>query len=146
MFWFTPLLFIFETLNDMAFVVKVIVFSYMLFWLYMTFREAQLLFGVTAIIASYFILFHAISTTMLLILFFIFVVFGMQLQMVLQFGLLPLLGYHFHGSYQKIENPQQMAELQQKAAAGEKLTPQEMQAMQQSRMMDSTGASQRARM
>ncbi|MFH0835676.1 MAG: hypothetical protein V1834_00765 [Candidatus Micrarchaeota archaeon] len=131
--------FITDTLNDMGFVIRVIVFSYILFWLYITFREAQLLFGLTAIIASYFVLFHSISTTVLIILFFAFVIFGTQLQMVLQFGLLPLLGYHFYGKYQKIEDPHQLQAIQQKAAAGEALSENEMHALQQSQFGSQLG-------
>ncbi len=88
---------IFETLNELAFVVQVLVFTYSLFWLYMTFRDMQILFGLSATIAGYLIFIHGISMTVLVAGFVFLILFGMQIQQVLWFGLFPLLGFHISG-------------------------------------------------
>jgi len=103
------------------------VFSYLLFWLYLTFRDAQLLFGLATIGMAYVIFIHSVSVTILAILFLVFVVMGSHLQMVIQFGLMPVLGYQ-HGG-EKFVNPQKeqekMQKLQQKMAYGESLNEEE---------------------
>ncbi len=84
----------FETLAEIGFVVQVLVFTYMLFWLYMTFRDLPLLFGLTSTVAGFLVFIHGISMTVLVAGFVFLFLFGMQIQQVLWFGLFPLLGMH----------------------------------------------------
>ena len=86
-----------ETLGELYFVIQVMVFAYMLFFLYMTFRDAQVLFGLSSLLAGYFIFVHGVSVTILVSIFVFVVIFGMSIQQAIQFGLLPLLGYAQHG-------------------------------------------------
>ncbi|MEM4255041.1 MAG: hypothetical protein QXR53_01795 [Candidatus Norongarragalinales archaeon] len=90
---------IFETLGELDFVIRVMVFSYILFWLYTTFMPARadLLFGIGGIIAGYLIFAHGVSITLIVAFFVLFIVGGMMIQQVLMFGLLPLLGYQYVG-------------------------------------------------
>lgn len=76
--------------SDIGFVIKIMALAYLIFWLYLTFRESQFLFGVAAIVASYFMLTSAIPTILLIVAFLVFVVMGNQLQMLLLFGVFPL--------------------------------------------------------
>jgi uncharacterized protein YhhL (DUF1145 family) len=85
---------IFETLAEIGFVVQVLVFTYTLFWLYMTFRDLPLLFGLTSVLSGFLIFIHGISMTVLVASFVFLFLFGMQIQQVLWFGLFPLLGMH----------------------------------------------------
>ncbi|MFH1056332.1 MAG: hypothetical protein V1717_00850 [Candidatus Micrarchaeota archaeon] len=100
---FVPFVFfifeIFETLSELDFVIRVMVFSYMLFWLYTTFMPAQaeILFGISGIVAGYLVFAHGISLTILVLFFIFFILLGSQIQMILMFGLLPLLGYQYAG-------------------------------------------------
>ncbi|HLD62332.1 MAG TPA: hypothetical protein VI875_00530 [Candidatus Norongarragalinales archaeon] len=89
---------VFETLSELDFVVRVMVFSYLLFWLYTTFTpaRAELLFGMSSIVAGYLVFAHGVTITILIMLFILFVILGAQLQMLIQFGFLPLMGYHGH--------------------------------------------------
>ena len=90
---------ILETLGELDFVIRVMVFSYILFWLYTTFMpaRAEVLFGLTAIAAGYLIFAHGVTITVLVLFFILFVVSGMMLQQILMFGLLPLMGYQYAG-------------------------------------------------
>ena len=126
---------IIQTLNELGFIVRVIVFSYLVYWFYITFRDAQTIFGLSIVVTAYLLFVHSLSVTTLLILFFVFVVFGSQLQMILLFGLLPILGYTFTGSqYAKLEqseaNQERVMELQQKMREGRELSQEEAQLMQ----------------
>jgi len=114
----TALLFItdiLETARELYFVVQVMTFAYMLFWLYMTFRDAQLLFGVGAIAAGYIIFLHGLSFTLLAIFFLAFVVMGSQIQMLMWFGLMPLFGYQQAGD--RFVNVKEAEEQQQQQEA-----------------------------
>lgn len=136
---------VFETLNELGFVVQVIVFSYLLFWLYLTFREAQLLFGVTAIIAGYMIFIHGLSVTVLAILFLLFVVLGSHLQMLIQFGIMPLLGFqHMGDRFGRMHQPDQerLAEINAKMASGQMLSQEEYEIAHQQMGASQQGASQ----
>ncbi len=42
-----------DTLNDLSFVVKIIVFSYFLYWLFVTFRELPIVFGLSVVGLAY---------------------------------------------------------------------------------------------
>ncbi|MBI5035776.1 hypothetical protein HZC09_00380 [Candidatus Micrarchaeota archaeon] len=88
---------IFETLAELGFVIQLLVFTYTLFWLYLTFRDMQLLFGVSAAVSGYMIFVHGVSMTLLISFFVFMVLFGMQIQQLAWFGLFPLLGYHIMG-------------------------------------------------
>jgi len=122
---------IFSTLSELDFVVRVLVFSYMLFWLYMTFRDAQLLFGIATIVVGYLIFVHGISVTLVVALWLIFFLLGSQLQMLMLFGVLPLLGYQqMGGRYVKEGGGVDVAELEQKVQAG-KASQEEAHALQE---------------
>lgn len=87
----------FETLGELGFVVQLLVFTYCLFWLYLTFRDLPLLFGTASVAVGFLIFIHGVSVTVLVAAFVFLVLFGMQIQQVLWFGLFPLLGYHVMG-------------------------------------------------
>lgn len=110
---------VFETLNELHFVVQVMVFSYLLFWCYLTFRDAQVLFGLAAIVFAYVIFVHGLSITVLTLLFLVFVVMGTHIQMILDFGLFPLLGMHRMGGKLMREQHTDPAELQQRIQSGQ---------------------------
>ena len=57
-------------LEDFDFIIRIVIFSYLLYWLYMTFNELPILFGISVIIGGSFMLFYAIPTIILVILFF----------------------------------------------------------------------------
>ncbi len=142
----TPLLFIealdgvFETLNELGFVVRVIIFSYLIYWMYITFRDVQTIFGLSVIITGYLIFIHSLSITMLTVIFFVFVIFGNMLQMILMFGVLPLLGYSWT-MREAVKSPTQaeaagmQAAAMRKAQMGLELTEQEMQLLQSNQQM-----------
>ncbi|MFA6048569.1 MAG: hypothetical protein WC792_01305 [Candidatus Micrarchaeia archaeon] len=77
--------------QEMEFVIKVIVFAYVMFWLYTTFSEVPVVFGISALIASYFLWAFAWPTIIFVFLFFAIIVFGNMLQQMLFFGLFPAL-------------------------------------------------------
>ncbi|MFQ5405867.1 MAG: hypothetical protein ACE5DI_01780 [Candidatus Micrarchaeia archaeon] len=78
-------------LEDFDFVIRIVVFSYLLYWLYMTFNELPVLFGISALVAGFFMLFYSFPTIFLVILFFLIVVMGSMLQQLLLFGVYPLM-------------------------------------------------------
>ncbi|MGB9577349.1 MAG: hypothetical protein ACP5O3_01700 [Candidatus Micrarchaeia archaeon] len=114
-----------EFVFDLWFVVKVIVFSYLLFQLYLMFRDTQLIFGLASLVAAYFIFVHGVSTVVLVAVFFLFVVFGSQLQMLVMFGLEPILGLFGIGSHAAQLEANELARLQDKIAKGEALSAEE---------------------
>ncbi len=118
------LLNIFDTFNELGFVVKIMVFAYLLYWLFIVFREQQVLLGLVAIIAAYFMFFHSISLTLLVLVFFVFVVMSGHFQFLIDFGLIPILsmfGFHeAHGSEEL-----KMQEVQKKMMEGQSLSQEE---------------------
>lgn len=111
---------IFETVSELSFILKIVVFVYLLYWLFITFRGG-VLFGVALLGATYLVFFYSISTTILLLVFVVFVIFGNHFQMLLDFGLRPI--YHAFGKAPPWE-PQQaeqmrIEQLQQKYASGQ---------------------------
>ncbi|NYZ75404.1 hypothetical protein H0O03_04060 [Candidatus Micrarchaeota archaeon] len=116
---------------DLWFVVRILVFSYLLFQLYLMFRDSQIIFGMAVIVSAYFIFVHAVSVTILMLCFFLFVVFGNQLQMLVMFGLEPLLGVFGIGSGRFHLEQNEFMRLEQKVAQGETLGASEMNFMQQ---------------
>lgn len=120
-----------QMLADFGFIIQVLVFSYVLFWLYMTFRDVPLLFGITTVIAAYFMFIQPIPVLFMVIIFFAFFMFGNQLQMLVLFGLEPILGVLGVGKYAQQYEMEYMAELQNKMSAGKELTDKEMKALQE---------------
>ncbi len=123
-----PLLGILETIEDLGFVFKIIVFAYMIFWLYMNLRDSPIIFAVGSIIAAFFILIQPLPTIVLVIIFVVFNTLGMHLQFLLQFGLFPLA--RFFGI--EMEHPewaeqQRMQGIEQKLKAGMDLSYEEEQ-------------------
>lgn len=115
----------FETLGELGFVVQLLVFTYSLFWLYLTFRDLPLLFGVSATGVGFLIFIHGVSVTILVAAFVFLVMFGMQIQQMLWFGLFPFLGYHVAGDHLMHADEMdptrlqiKMATLQEKLEAG----------------------------
>lgn len=82
----------FNFFDDMFLVAMVLSGSYILFLLYMSFRENQVIFAVASVVAITVLVMQPGIVTLLLILLFFFVFFGQQLQMLLQFSIYPLLG------------------------------------------------------
>ncbi len=77
-------------LEDFDFVIKVLTFSYMLFWLYMSFRDIPILFGISSLVGFYFLFINPPMVVFVVILLFSLVLFGNQLQMIMLFGFGPL--------------------------------------------------------
>ncbi len=128
-----PLFFIGEIIQmlaDIGFVIQIMVFSYILFWLYMTFRDIPLLFGLVTVVAAYFMFIQPIPVFLLVIVFFAVFLFGNQLQMLIMFGLEPILGVFGVGKYATQYEYEYMGELQQKLAAGQELSEKEMAELQ----------------
>ena len=130
---------VFSTLGELDFVVRVMVFAYMLFWLYMTFRDSQMLFGLATIVVGYLIFVHGISVTVVVLLWLVFFLLGSQLQMLMLFGVLPLLGYQQSGGRYVKESElmgggaagEEIAKLEQKVKEGQ-ASQQDVQALQES--------------
>lgn len=136
MYW---LFFIDELLSDateIAFVIKLMAFVYMLFWLYYTFNRIPILFGLTSVILAYFIFVHSVST-MLLVLFLIgFVFLGSQLQMLVWFGLSPiarLFNVDLTGQEHLLEEKSRYEQqnIYSKLASNQQLTEEEMMKLEQ---------------
>jgi hypothetical protein len=131
---------VFSTLNELGFVVRIIVFSYLCYWLYITFRDVQTVFGVGVIVTAYIVFIHSLSITLLTIIFFVFVIFGNMLQMILMFGVLPLLGYNWTmREYVKTPTQAEAAEMQanavRKLEMGQELTREEAQMLEAHQQM-----------
>jgi hypothetical protein len=93
-FFMLPLFFIGETLElfgELGFLIKLLVFAYLLYWLYMTFGNSGTLFGLSALVTAYFLLFHGISTILVVGVWVFFVLFGGMIQQALWFGLGPII-------------------------------------------------------
>ncbi len=90
---FLPLVFLFdEFFSDMFFVALVLTGSYILYILYINFRDQPMIFAIAAIAGVTFLLTNSLMTMGLVTLFFVFVMFGQNLQMILSFSVYPLLG------------------------------------------------------
>jgi predicted membrane protein len=90
---FVPLSFsLGDFFSDMFFVILVLTGSYLLFILYINFKDVPVLFGIAAIIAVVFLVTNTLPVVLVVGLFFVFVMFGQNLQMLLQFSVYPLLG------------------------------------------------------
>jgi len=140
-----------QTLNELDFVMRVIVFSYLLFWLYITFRDVQVLFGLSSILVGYLVFAHGVSITLLAAFFLVFVVMGTHLQMFIQFGLMPVLGFQHAGDrFAKInqgESMGQMAQLQQAVESGQMSVAEAQEMAQQMQAQgDEMGGRQRVMM
>jgi len=120
-----------QMLADFGFIIQVMVFSYVLFWLFMTFRDVPLLFGITTVIAAYFMFVQPIPVFFMVVIFFAFFMFGNQLQMLVLFGLEPILGVFGVGKYAQQYEMEHMAELQNKISSGKELSEKEMKAFQE---------------
>jgi len=90
---FLPLAFFLEEFfSDMFFVALVLTGSYILYILYLNFHDQPMIFALAAIAGTTFLLSNSLVTMGLVTLFFVFVMFGQNLQMILQFSVYPLLG------------------------------------------------------
>ncbi len=116
-----------ESVGDIAFVIKIMSFVYILFWLYQTFAESQVLFGLSALGAGYLILFSS-TVFVALAVVVLLMVMGMWLQQSLQFGLFPLLGVGQGGMMGG--GGEEMGRIQQKLQLGQQLTAEEAQMAQ----------------
>lgn len=142
---------LFDTAGDIAFVIKLMSLVYITFWLYQTFAESQILFGLSAIGAGYFMLFH--STVFVAIAFMVLLmVMGNWLQTGIQFGLAPFLSAF--GPTRKIGQALSMGggggmedneDIQRKIAAGEQLTAEDVALAQQQEQMEQQMMLQRNR-
>ena len=122
-----------EALGEIGFVIRLMSFVYILFWLYATFQENQLLFGFTALIAAYFVIFYA-PVVVVLAAVVLIMVNGMFLQQALMFGLFPAMGRNQMGmpvDYAHEEEAMQAQNLQSRLQAGQQLSEQEMQFLAQ---------------
>ncbi len=119
------LLGILGTLADLSFVIKILVFSYVLYWLFIVFREQQIMLGLVAVIAAYFMFFHAVSLTILVLLFFVFIVMSGHFQFIIDMGVLPILG--MFGFHEGQGGEAKMNEIQKKLMEGEQLSSNEIE-------------------
>ncbi|MBI4406779.1 hypothetical protein HY571_02600 [Candidatus Micrarchaeota archaeon] len=117
---------IFQTFTDLVFIVKLIVFVYLLYWLFITFRENQIVLGLFSIAAAYFLFFHSVSLVVFVLLFFAFVVMGMHFQFIIDMGVLPILGWFgFHDAQMGDTDQIKMQEIQKKLMDGHALSSEE---------------------
>jgi len=133
-----------ETLGELGFVIRLMAFVYILFWLFATFQDNQVLFGFTALIAAYFVIFYA-SVIVVLAAVVLLMVNGMFLQQSIMFGLFPAMGRDQMGhpvDYAHQNEMMQMQQLQTRMEAGQKLSDQEMQFMAQAQQRQSMVQSQ----
>ncbi|MCX6768128.1 MAG: hypothetical protein NTY90_05395 [Candidatus Micrarchaeota archaeon] len=127
-----------QMLGDISFVIQIMVFSYILFWLYMTFRDIPVLFGLATVVAAYFMFIQPIPVILLVIVFFAVFLFGNQMQMLIMFGLEPILGIFGVGKYAAQYEYEYVGELQNKLAAGKELAPKEMEELQRHQQKQET--------
>ncbi|MFH1106946.1 MAG: hypothetical protein V1787_03545 [Candidatus Micrarchaeota archaeon] len=112
--------------DDFAFVIGIIVFAYILFWLYASFRDVPILFGLASIVAAYFTILQPLPTIVLVVIFGAFIMMGMHFQMLIQFGVYPLL--RFFGvemEHEGMQEQQHMQAIEKKLSHGEELTREE---------------------
>lgn len=117
-----------ESVGDISFVIKLMALVYIVFYLYQTFAESQVLFGLATLGAGYFILFYS-SVFVALAIVVLLMVTGMWLQQSLQFGLFPLLGVGQQGMGGG-GGQEEMQAIQQKMQLGQQLSEHEMQMAQ----------------
>lgn len=134
---------IMDTAGDMAFVIRIMALVYIIYWLFVTFNENMTLFGLAAVIVSYFMLFHSPIVIIIAVLILL-VVFGSQLQMSLQFGLLqPMQQVHMEEAEFARERAAEAAQIpMSKLNSGvpfEELTEFEQQAVLDSNQMPQGG-------
>ena len=132
---FVPVLF--DFFADMTLVAMVLSMSYVLFLLYMSFRDQPVIFSVAAFVAFVVLLAQPIPLVLVLIFVFFIIMFGSQLQMLLQFGLFPLtsmFGIHLPGSqgHAELEAQQQLQGIEGKILRGEQASEAEKQMYAQS--------------
>ncbi|MBI5177167.1 hypothetical protein HY995_03715 [Candidatus Micrarchaeota archaeon] len=77
--------------GEIGFAIKLMALVYILFWLYMTFQDNQMIFGFVSLIAAYFIIFHS-PVILTLAIVVLLMTSGMFIQQTLMFGLFPLMG------------------------------------------------------
>jgi hypothetical protein len=122
-----------DTLGELGFVIRLMAFVYILFWLFATFQDNQIVFGFTSLIAAYFVIFYA-SVIVVLAVVVLLMVNGMFIQQSLMFGLFPTLGRDQHGS--PIDYGMQMEEMKKQELhaqlnAGRQVSEQDMQFLAQ---------------
>ncbi len=114
--------------GDMEFVVRVFVFSYMVYWLYVNLRDAQILFGLGTVVAAFFIYVQPVATTILVVIFVIFITMGYHLQFLIQFGLYPLLRiFGVEMEHPEMAEQQKIHAIEQKLRQGLELDNEEEQ-------------------
>ncbi len=117
--------------EEIGFVVRVMAFVYILFWLYATFQDNQILFGFTTLVAAYSVLFYS-PVIIVLAAVVLLMVNGMFLQQAVMFGLFPSLSRDQMGNpvdYGHQEEMMRAQNLQTRLEAGARLSDQEMQFM-----------------
>ncbi|MFH1247019.1 MAG: hypothetical protein V1644_01435 [Candidatus Micrarchaeota archaeon] len=120
------LLGIFDVFSDLGFVIKIMVFSYILYWLFMVFREQQVILGLVAIIAAYFMFAHAISVTVLVLLFLVFIVMSGHFQFIIDMGIIPILGWFGYQYHEGVSAEDvQLQEINKKLSEGHSLSSDE---------------------
>jgi len=117
---------IFDTIGDISFVIKLMALVYIVFYLYQTLAESQVLFGLAALGAGYFILFYS-SVFIALAIVVLLMMTGMWLQQALQFGLFPLLGV----GMMEQGGGGEIAKIQQKMNSGLPVSHEEMAMMEE---------------
>ncbi|VVB71436.1 Uncharacterised protein [uncultured archaeon] len=141
---------LFDILGDIAnlsFVIKIMCFSYLTYWLYATFYNSKIIFGIALIVAGYFTITYSDATTALVAIFGLLFVLGPQLQQTIWFGLAPLLqpfgidlmGNTVNQKMSMLEQEKHSKELQSKIAAGE-ASQEEVEAFQRQQQLQQMAA------
>lgn len=136
---FLPLvLFMDEFFSDMFLVALVMTGAYILYILFMNFHDQPMIFALAAIAGATFLLTNSLLTMGLVALFFVFVMFGQNLQMILSFSVYPLfqmLGFNFSqfGPVAEEEaNAMRVQRIEQRVLKGEEVSAAEKGALAES--------------
>ncbi|MFH1200049.1 MAG: hypothetical protein V1708_03205 [Candidatus Micrarchaeota archaeon] len=119
---------IFTFFDDFSFIIQILTFTYILFQLYITFRDSQILFGLASIVAAYFTVLNPLPTTVLVVFFAAFIMMGTHLQMLIQFGVYPLLRiFGVELEHAEMAEQQHMQKIEKKLMEGHELDDSEVQ-------------------
>ncbi len=138
-----PLLFDFlGDVSNLSFVLKIMSFSYLAYWLYTTFYNSKIVFGIALIGAGFFAITYSGATTALVVVFAILFVLGPQLQNTIWFGLGPLLspfgidlmGNSVNQKMSELEHQKAAKELEARIANGQ-ASQEEVQAFQKQQQL-----------
>jgi hypothetical protein len=118
-----------QSIGDLSFVITLMAFVYIVFWLYQTFAENQLIFLGTVVFAAFVMLFYPLAEIGLCIML-VFLNPMMVQNIVFGPGMLLQPGF-LGGGMNPAEAEARMRSVQEKLQAGQPVDPQEMAEVQQ---------------